>query len=189
MNPKQSKCKLIKGNERFMSGCLQSRESESIKIRELASKGQKPFALVVSCSDSRIPPEIVFDQGLGEIFVVRTAGNVLDEIGMGSVEYGAEHLRIPLIVVLGHGNCGAVKATVDGGEAEGCICAIINKIKLSLDKIKEAEDVYEACENESIRATVEEIKNNAVVARLISKSETEVVGAKYMIDTGRVIFF
>lgn len=189
MNAKTSKDKLLEGNERFVSGCQQPKKNEDLRIKELAEKGQKPFALIVCCSDSRVPPEIIFDQGLGEIFVVRTAGNVLDKIGMGSVEYGAEHLHIPLIVVLGHGNCGAVKATVDGGEAEGCICAIIDKIKVSLDKLPETKNVYEACENENIKTTVNEIKCNPIIAHLINKGETEVCGAKYMIDTGKVVFF
>jgi carbonic anhydrase len=104
--------KLIEGNRRFVSGNLATKDFSEAKRKELA-KGQKPFAVVVGCSDSRVPPEIIFDQGLGDIFVVRVAGNVLDPISLGSIEYAVEHLKTPLIVILGHTHCGAVKATIE----------------------------------------------------------------------------
>jgi carbonic anhydrase len=124
----------MEGNQRFVSGKITIKDIGPAKREDLAVNGQKPFAVIVSCSDSRVPPEILFDQALGDIFVVRVAGNVLDPVAMGSVEYGAEHLGCPLLVVMGHENCGAVKATVDGGEAPGSISAIVDKIKPSVEK-------------------------------------------------------
>ena len=135
-----------------------------------------------------LPPEYIFDQGLGALFIVRTAGNVVDDVALGSIEYGAEHLAIPLIVVLGHEQCGAVKATVDGGEFHGCIKTITDKIALSLHRVGRTAAVYEDCADENIRQTISDIKNNKIVAELIHEGKTEVVGAKYGLRTGKVTF-
>src|SRR5512140_1143168 len=96
--------KLMDGNKRYVEGKLASKDLGDTKRKELL-KGQKPFAIVVTCSDSRVPPELLFDQGLGDVFVIRVAGNVVDPIALGSIEYGAEHLNSPLLVILGHSNC------------------------------------------------------------------------------------
>ncbi|MEK7804022.1 MAG: carbonic anhydrase, partial [Deltaproteobacteria bacterium] len=101
--------KLIDGNNRFVQSAQAQKDIGNNRRTEL-TKGQHPFAVILSCSDSRVPPEHIFDQGLGDIFVVRVAGNVADSIELGSVEYAAEHLGVPLILVLGHQSCGAVKA-------------------------------------------------------------------------------
>jgi carbonic anhydrase len=106
--------KLTEGNARFISCNVTHPGQSKERLQELVS-GQHPFAVVVGCSDSRVPPEIIFDQGLGDIFVVRTAGKVLDNAVLGSIEYAVEHLSVPLVVVLGHDSCGAVKAAVEGG--------------------------------------------------------------------------
>ncbi len=180
---------LKEGNERFVSGGSLHRKIDMRELEELAAKGQRPFATVVCCSDSRVPPELIFDQGFGRLFVVRTAGHTLDEAGLGSVEYGAEHLHIPLIVVLGHENCGAVKAAVENGQASGAVKAVVDKIKRSLDRLSSPADVYEECANENIRTTVAEISANPAVGRLIVEGGLRVVGAKYSLRSGRVIFF
>ena len=104
--------RLKEGNDRFVAGRM-IRPEQSPEARLRLSTGQKPFAVVVTCSDSRLPPEVIFDQGLGDLFVVRVAGNIVDEAGLGSIEYAIEHLDTPLIVVLGHEKCGAVSATLD----------------------------------------------------------------------------
>ncbi|MEL4105236.1 carbonic anhydrase [Oscillospiraceae bacterium WX1] len=181
--------KLKAGNGRFVSGKQSDKELGAAKRRDLTENGQHPFAVIVCCSDSRVAPEILFDQGLGDIFIIRTAGNVVDDIGLGSIEYGAEHLNVPVIVVLGHEKCGAVKATVDGGEMHGCIKAIADKIKPSLEKVRTSSDVYGACEDENVRTTVAEIKRNPVIAELIEEDRVTVVGAKYAILSGVVTFF
>jgi carbonic anhydrase len=185
----EAKQRLLEGNRRFVTGKSESKKINFEEIENLAVNGQNPFALIVCCSDSRVPPELIFDQGFGQIFVVRTAGNVLDEIGFGSVEYGAEHLHIPLIVVLGHENCGAVKATIEGGEAHGAVKSIIDKIDYSLKKLNKPVNIYEECTDENIRNTVREICDNAVIAKLIKEDKTGVVGAKYGIHSGAVTFF
>ena len=184
-----SKQKLIEGNERFVEGKSIERTINKEELEELATKGQKPFALIVCCSDSRVPPELLFDQGFGDIFVVRTAGNVVDEVGLGSIEYGAEHLNIPLIVVLGHENCGAVKATIDGGPAHGAIKSITDRIYVSYNKLKASKNIYAECEDENIKNTISEIRNNPLIAHLISAGKTEVIGAKYGIHSGEVSYF
>jgi carbonic anhydrase len=189
MTALEAKKKLAEGNINYVSGAHSAKELGESRRLDLFQNGQHPFALIVCCSDSRVPPELLFDAGLGELFVVRTAGNILDEIGMGSVEYGAEHLHIPLIVVLGHECCGAVKATVDGGEIHGCIKSITDKIGVSLKKVGQADNLYEACEDENIRATVDEIRKNHVVSELLKEGKVEVTGAKYGIKSGVVTFF
>lgn len=101
----ESLTKLIDGNKRFMSGELAKKDIGENRRQEL-TKGQQPFATVLSCSDSRVAPEIIFDQGLGDIFIVRVAGNVVEPTTLGSIEYGVEHLHAPLLVILGHESCG-----------------------------------------------------------------------------------
>jgi carbonic anhydrase len=108
---------LLEGNKRFVSGQMTHLEQDVARRAELAS-GQKPKAIILSCSDSRVSPEIVFDQGLGEVFVVRTAGEVADPVALASIEYALEHLGSNLILVLGHTSCGAVKATLSTPEGK-----------------------------------------------------------------------
>src|SRR5881394_3335221 len=121
------------GNEHHARHQYQHPHESAARQRELTA-GQHPHAEILSCADSRVPPEIVFDQGLGDLFVVRVAGNVATDTEIGSLEYGAEHLHIPLLVVLGHESCGAVTAAVQGGEVEGHIVSLVNLIKPAVDK-------------------------------------------------------
>ena len=180
---------LVDGNKRFYSEKSAQHDISIGKRTSLADGGQHPYALIVGCSDSRVPPEIIFDCGLGDLFVVRTAGNVVDDICMGSIEYGTEHLNIPIIVVLGHEGCGAVQAAVNGGEADGCLRKIINRISVSLKAVSDAENVFTACEDENIRSTVRQIKENHIIGELIGKGEVLVIGAKYGLRDGVVSFF
>ena len=183
---------LLDGNKRFVSGNVLNDDLSNTKREELISKGQHPFATVISCSDSRVPPEVIFDQALGDVFVVRNAGNVVDPLVLGSIEYGAEHLHTPIIVVLGHENCGAVKATVDGGEAPGSIGEIVDKINISLEKVKSAgisqDKLCEECENENIMNSIKEIRKSSVIGHLEEEKKVVVVGAKYDLNTGEVKF-
>ena len=120
------------GNARFVSGMLNPK-ADYAEDRERLSGGQNPFAVVLCCSDSRVSPEIVFDQGLGDLFVIRNAGNVVDEHVLGSIEYAVEHLGTPLVIVMGHSNCGAVTATCQGGELPGHIKSLAERIRPSLE--------------------------------------------------------
>ncbi|MDA8234492.1 MAG: carbonic anhydrase [Clostridia bacterium] len=136
---------------------------------------------------------MVFDQALGDLFVVRTAGNVVDPVAIGSVEYALEHLKVPLIVVLGHMKCGAVKATVAGGEAPGSIGAVVAKIKPSFDKVKAngvaGDEAVEETATENVGATIAELKKSPVIKHLLESGKVSIVGAKYHLDTGKVQWF
>ena len=155
--------------------------------KELTS-GQHPHASVLACADSRVPPEIVFDQGLGDLFVIRVAGNVASDDVLGSLEYGAEHLNIPLIVVLGHQKCGAVTAAVEGGPPEGHLPSLITLIQPAVVKTKGAPGDPVA---NAVRANVEMVvsqlrASKPVLADSVAKGKTKVVGGVYSLDTGRV---
>ena len=119
------------GNARFISGALTPKDDYAA-LREKLSNGQHPFAVVLCCSDSRVAPEIIFDQKLGDLFVIRNAGNVVDEDVLGSIEYAVEHLGTPLVVVLGHSCCGAVTATCQGSDLPGHIVDIAQRIRPSI---------------------------------------------------------
>lgn len=186
--------KLVEGNKRFVTGNLAQKDLGESKRKELA-KGQRPFAIVVSCSDSRVPPEIIFDQGLGDIFVIRVAGNVVDKIALGSIEYAAEHLHTPLLIILGHTHCGAVTAAVDEeekkGKAEGNIKAIVTKILPAVKKAKakggSREEIIDNAIKENVLLVKEEIeKKSPILRRLIKKGELKVVTAVYDIVSGKV---
>lgn len=191
-NADQAKSLLTEGNNRYVSGKVLNDDLSAAK-REVLAKGQKPFAVILTCSDSRVPPELLFDQGLGDIFIIRTAGNVVDPIAMGSVEYGVDHLKAPLLVVMGHSKCGAVKATVDGSELPGSIPAIAAKIKPSVDKVKAGgaagDDLYAKSEDANVKAVMAELEKSPVVKELVEKKELTIVGAKYDVTTGQVTWF
>ena len=123
---------LKEGNERFVAGALTPKDDYAT-LREQLSAGQQPFAVVLCCSDSRVAPEIIFDQKLGDLFVIRNAGNVVDKHVLGSIEYAVEHLGTPLVVVMGHSSCGAVTATRMGEALPDNIMALAKHIKPSID--------------------------------------------------------
>jgi len=127
--------KLVEGNQRYLSEKFLTDRYTGARRAEVA-KGQHPFAIILSCSDSRVPPEILFNQGIGDLFVVRTAGHVADDDAVGSIEYAVEHLGVRLIMVLGHERCGAVDATVKGGEAPGHIAKVVEAVKPAVEKAK-----------------------------------------------------
>src|SRR5262249_54520567 len=148
--------------------------------KELTS-GQHPHASVLACADSRVPPEIVFDQGLGDLFVIRVAGNVATDDVLGSLEYGAEHLNIPLIVVLGHQKCGGVTAAVEGGELPGHMPSLVTLIQPAVAKTKgmPGDPIANA-----VRANVEMVVNQLrtskpVLAESVASGKTKVVGGVY----------
>lgn len=183
---------LIKGNDRFTSGKQANKDISDNRKEKLVTDGQNPFAVVVSCSDSRLPPELLFDQALGDLFVIRLAGNIVDPVAIGSVEYGVGVLGSPLLVVLGHEKCGAVKATVDGGEVPGSIGSIIAKIQPSADKARATgatgNDLYELATDENIKAVIADLQNSSIVKSLVDDGKLIVIGAKYHMHTGEVVF-
>lgn len=181
--------KLMDGNARFVSGNVTHPDQSADRRTELVA-GQHPFAIVVGCSDSRVPPEIVFDQGLGDIFVVRTAGQVIDNVSLGSIEYGVEHLGVPLIVVLGHDSCGAVEATVEGGKPAGHMDSLVNFILPAVEEARasgnESEILDSAIDN-NVRNIVDLLNTSEpILSEKIAKGELTIVGARYHLDDGSV---
>lgn len=182
--------KLMEGNKRFVEGAFSKKDLGDAIRKELA-KGQHPFAIVVNCSDSRVAPEIIFDQGLGSLFVIRVAGNVVDPVVLGSIEYAAEHLHTPLLVILGHTQCGAVTAAVDTkGKPEGNIGAIVKKILPAVRRAEakggSREEIIAGAIKENVLLVIDNIKKSPVLKHLIEKGELKVVGAIYDISTGVV---
>jgi carbonic anhydrase len=179
--------RLTEGNKRFSSGKA-SHPNQGIERRAEATKGQKPFAVVVGCSDSRIPPEIIFDQGIGDLFIIRVAGNVVDDIALGSIEYAAEHLGARLIVVLGHSKCGAVTATVQGGEAHGHMGSIVKAIQPAVDKAKDRPgDLTDNSIRMNVQMVVQTIADSKpVLAPMVEAGSITVIGAYYDIGSGKV---
>jgi carbonic anhydrase len=175
------------GNEHHWRHQYQHPHETATRQRELTS-GQYPHAEVLSCSDSRVPPEIIFDQGLGDLFVIRVAGNVATDTEMGSLEYGAAHLHIPLIVVLGHEKCGAVTATVEGGPPEGHIAALVNLIKPAVEKTRglPGDPVANAVRS-NVELVVKQLRSSTpILSELVAHGKLKIVGAVYSLDTGKV---
>lgn len=191
-NAEQAKQLLAEGNKRFCSGQLQTKNIGAERREDLYTNGQHPFAVILTCSDSRVPPELLFDQALGDLFVIRVAGNVISPVEMGSIEYGVEHLHAPLLVILGHEKCGAVKATVEGGEAPGSIGNILNIIKPSVEKARATGATGDAlCElacDENTKAMKAEAEKSEIVKELLEHGKLQVVTAKYYLGSGEVIF-
>ena len=188
--PAEARCRLIDGNARFVSGCTQHPRQTPNRRTELANT-QRPFAVVLGCSDSRTGPEILFDQGLGDLFVLRGAGNVIDDHTLGSIEYAVEHLQSRLIVVLGHERCGAIAAARDTvaakGHAEGHIESIVAAIRPAVEATA-GQDADATCKA-NIRNQVHAIETTEpMLKRMVEKGEVKVVGAYYDLDTGVVTF-
>lgn len=179
--------RLQDGNARFVAGKVTVSSKSAKRLAEVA-EGQKPFAILVSCSDSRVGPEVVFDQGLGDIFVVRSAGHVVDEVGLGSIEYAVEHLGPSLILVLGHERCGAVGAAVAGGEATAHLPAVLDAIKPAVAKaMSQAGDAVDNTVRAQVREVVEQLqKADPLLSERVKAGKLKVVGARYDLDTGRV---
>ena len=210
--PTEAISRLKQGNERYTRGNPQhphesidertrlatnSYENASLifpdmtKRREELAKSQHPFAVVLGCSDSRVPPEIVFDQGLGDLFVLRVAGNVIDDHSLGSIEYAVDHLAVRLIVVLGHQRCGAVKAAKETiaakGEAPAHIQSLVTAIQPAVDATAKGD--LEATVRENAKNVVQALRSSAPVLKAkVDSGELKVVGAYYSLDTGSVAF-
>jgi len=185
--------KLKAGNEKFVSGHPAHPHETLNRIKELKN-GQHPFVVLVSCSDSRIPPELIFDQGLGDIFSIRTAGNVIGDYELGSIEYAVEHLHCKLIVVLGHENCGAIQAYATSGNEkhDDHIQTIVNYIaseeeeKIIPDSLRSNFDILVKA---NITHGVNLLKSSTPVLKpLVDNNEIKVIGAYYDLDNGKVLF-
>jgi len=180
--------RLMEGNKKYIEGKISEKDAKS--KRDETYNGQKPYATILTCSDSRVVPEHIFDVNLGEIFVIRNAGNIVDPITLGSIEYGVEHLKTPILIVLGHERCGAVTATYKGGAAEGHITNIVEKIGPGIEKVKKGGDEQAEIEeaiDENMKNVVEEIKKrSAIVSKLENDGKLKVVALKYFLKDGSV---
>ena len=181
--------RLLSGDKRFVAG--KSEESHGaalIERRHTLAKDQKPFAVIVSCSDSRVPPELVFDVTLGDLFVVRTAGEVVDAVGLGSIEYAIEHLGTRLIVVLGHQRCGAVSAAVSGGTETGDIPDVLKAIMRAVEETKgQSRDPIDNAVRANARDIAKRLQTGGpIIPPLVRTGEVKIVAAYYSLDTGQV---
>lgn len=177
--------RLIEGNARFVSGYTEGPNRDHER-RATVAKGQHPFAIVVTCSDSRVCPEFIFDQGIGDLFVVRVAGNTVSPEGLGSIEYAVEHLGARLIIVMGHERCGAVDAAVKGGHLPGSIPAVVEPIKNAVwMSHTHPGGKLDAAINQNVRNMTSAISGRSeIVAEMVKRGELKIVGMRYDLDSG-----
>jgi carbonic anhydrase len=181
---------LMAGNSRFVAGKPQVRAL--VSLRHKLASGQSPQAIILSCSDSRVGPELVFDQSLGDIFVVRTAGNIADAVALGSIEYAVDHLHSPLLVVFGHQKCGAVNAACSGEKMPSAnLDAIVEKINPAVTQAKsyaKADDLLESAIKENVHQSAKDVvANSEIIRNAVKSGKLTVIEAEYELDTGKVV--
>jgi carbonic anhydrase len=193
--------RLREGNRRFASDTRSGDTLTNQRRRDEVAGGQEPFAIVLGCSDSRVPAEIVFDQGLGDLFVIRVAGNIVASSQVGSVEFAAGRYATPLVVVLGHSQCGAVLATLEElqrptGHQSGNLRSIVDRVRPSVEALLATDLRHdpEALVREAVRANIRVSANHLrhgseILERAIENEGLLVVGAEYSLETGVVDFF
>jgi len=193
--------RLKDGNRRFVSGV---RSIDTI-VKQIQRAdfvgGQEPFAIILGCSDSRVPAEIIFDQGLGDLFVIRVAGNIVAPSQVGSVEFAAERFGTPLVVVLGHSMCGAVMATIDELERpsekqSSNVLSIVNRIRPTVEPLFETElrndpdKLLKASIHANILAATNQLMHGSqMLEQLVQQGKLKIVGAEYSLESGEVTFF
>ncbi|MBV6418054.1 MAG: Carbonic anhydrase 2 [Steroidobacteraceae bacterium] len=193
--------RLRKGNERFVSDVLQSEASVTPTRRRELVVAQAPFAIILGCSDSRVPAEIIFDQGLGDLFVIRVAGNIIAPSQVDSVEFAAERYGTPLVVVLGHSTCGAILATLEElarppAEQSRNLRSIVDRVRPSIEPLlatdiaRDQAALVRHAVRANIRASVNQLRRGSQgLEKLIRQGALRVVGAEYSLDSGVVDFF
>ncbi len=178
--------KLLAGNQRYAAAHVGSPHPYAQQRVDCATD-QHPFAVIVACSDSRVAPEIVFDQGLGELFVIRTAGNLVDDLALGSIEYAVEHLGVRLVLVVGHERCGAVTAAVDGAHTSGHVRTLVQAIKPAIRTTPESTaHPLEAAIAANARAVADKIRRSRPALSQLAHAEVTIASARYDLDTGVV---
>jgi len=192
--------KLQDGNQRFVSGvrCIDTLVKQ-MQRSDLVEK-QSPFAIILGCSDARVPAEIIFDQGLGDLFVIRVAGNIVAPSQIGSVEFAAQQFGSPLVVVLGHSKCGAVMATLSdlenpSQEQSTNVLSIVSRIRPTIEPLFETElrnnpeQLLESAIRANILASTNQLRHgSAMLEQLIQQDELTIVGAEYSLESGKVVF-
>jgi carbonic anhydrase len=185
-SPEEAKAELIAGNMRFVQNKLINTNYEA-QI-EASKEHQKPHSVILSCMDSRVPPEIIFDQGIGNVFAIRVAGNVEDENVLGSLEYAVKFAGSKLIVVLGHSHCGAVKGAIKDVDA-GNLTQLVNQIKPCIPEDRSVAHLDDETAKINVTKTIIDIiERSEIVKELVHTNQISIVGAFYDIETGEVVF-
>ena len=188
MTIKESLNRLKEGNARFVADQLNSKLQDSTR-RESLLDGQQPYAIILGCADSRIVPELMFDAGLGELFVVRVAGNVANTSSIASIEYAVAHLGTKLIVVLGHQSCGAVTAAVAGGDNGYNLNHLLSQITPAITASKKGATVDDVSKKNAELTVGDLINRSDIIKNAIDKGDVKVVAAYYNLDSGKVDFY
>lgn len=184
-SPQNAFQQLVQGNERYVQNKTEH-PNRSTERRQSVTSKQEPFAIIVGCSDSRVAPEIIFDQGIGDLFVIRIAGNVIGPIELASIEYAVDHLNAPLIFVLGHENCGAVKAVISHQTED--IESIADKIEKALkeNSVTYSNNALENAVKANVNWVIRELNNNELIRNLVAKQKLILAGGYYLMDSGKV---
>ena len=191
LNATRALHELLSGNKRYVAGHM-LHPRQGVQRRAQVAPHQQPLAAILSCADSRVPPEIVIDQGLGDLFVIRVAGNTADDVALGSLEYAVEHLGVHLVLVLGHERCGAVQATHDlltkGEQLPGHIAALVVPIVPAVQAAQTMRgDVVDNAVTANVRMVTAHIRTSApILSAHVQKGALKVVGARYDLDSGAV---
>lgn len=185
LNPDAALRRLLDGNRRFAQQKAQHPDQSRARLQEVA-QDQHPFATLLCCSDSRVPPEILFDEGIGDLFNIRVAGNVVSPEVLGSLEYAVAVLGTPLIMVLGHERCGAVTAAVEAKQLPGHIGSLVKAIKPALGKVKGEGDLIERAVIANVQYQVANLMQAELLAEHILKGKLKIFGGYYDLDTGQV---
>lgn len=193
--------RLREGNRRFVSDEVSEDTLASREHRAGAATAQNPFAIILACSDSRVPTELIFDRGIGDLFVIRVAGNIVAPSQIGSIEFAAKQFGTRLVVVLGHSNCGAIIATLQelalkDSHRSPNLRAIVDRVRPAVEPILEDSDdlddeaVISRCVRANVRASVERLQHGSLILeQLIDAGDLRIVGAEYSIETGYIEFF
>jgi carbonic anhydrase len=177
---------LLEGNQRFIAGKMEHPNQTPARRVETA-KGQHPFAAVLACSDSRSAPEIVFDRGLGDIFVARVAGNVADQVVIESLDYSVKHLGVRVVMVLGHRRCGAVIAAVEGHEEPGDVGPMLRELRPAVEATKgQPGDPVENAVRENVKLVMRKVATSGELSAMVKSGELKIVGGIYDLDTGTI---
>jgi len=193
--------RLRAGNARFLAGSRSNHDHVGEARRAEVAEGQEPFAIVLGCSDSRVPAELIFDQGLGDLFVIRVAGNIVAASQIGSIEFAAERFHTRLVVVLGHTQCGAIGATLEalqqGSENQSRnLQFIVDRVRPSIEPLfhtalrNDPEALAREAVRANIRASVDQLRHGSdILEDLIQRNGLMIVGAEYSLETGVIDFF
>lgn len=186
LTPDEALKLLLEGNQRFIDKKTVNLNRSLNRIQEVA-QGQNPFAIILGCADSRVPVEIFFDRGFGDLFIVRNAGNIATPQDIGSVEFGSLVLGAKVILVLGHSNCGAVVSAIDGNPVPGSIQSVLDYIKPALNNIntEEKKDLSTAIKA-NVKLQVKNLKKSPIITQLIAENKLKIVGGYYDLKTAKV---